>query len=391
MLAAVRSISQRAMTTSSLLKQGRKDVNVAFIGLGAMGYGMAANLSRLPRSCSDGHKHIMENEHDGNSSSSPAVQEEQQKQNPVFVWNRHSSVAKQHASEFGTRDVSSLEELGHCSIVFMCLPTSHEVEAVCQRLSHILPPNAIVADCTSGDPLMTRRIASSLALRQIQMVDCPVSGGPAGAKSGQLTSMMGGPLEAVSAVEPYLRRMAQKNVVPVGSIGAGHAVKAVNNTLNAAHLVIASEGLLALANFGISPEVALEAINGSSGRSLQTQERIPKEVLSREFDYGFPLGLMLKDVTIAVDSIGSSCTRTKHNSSCGNANAGGKDEVEVEQIPKFFPLVKDILQKAVNLESKEADYSRVVRPLEAEAGLELHAGSGVDGNYEAPSYKSSNT
>lgn len=65
----------------------------------------------------------------------------------------------------------------------------------------------------------------------------------------------------------------------------------------------AGEGLLALAKFGVAPEVALRAINGSSGRSLQTQERLPQAVLTRNFDYGFKLGLMLKDVDIALSDV----------------------------------------------------------------------------------------
>ena len=343
-------VATRSFTTlASLLKEKE----VAFIGLGAMGYPMAANLSRLR--CS----------HDEEDGS------------PIFVFDKRTSVAEQHASEFGTRAVSTLDELKGCSIVFLSLPTSREVGLVCKDLV-LDQQGAIVADCTSGDPMMTKKIAASLAERNIAMVDCPVSGGPAGAKSGQLTSMIGGPLDAVSTVAPLLQRMAHKKVVHVGVIGAGHAIKAVNNTMNTAHLVLAAEGLLALAKFGIAPAVAIDAINGSSGRSLQTEVRIPKEVFSREFNYGFPLKLMLKDATIAVDSV---CCTTEGSS--GNTTVGDKDD---EQLPKFFPLVKDLLQKAVALESEEADYSRVVRPLEAETGLELHAGGGINGKYCAPSY-----
>ena len=71
----------------------------------------------------------------------------------------------------------------------------------------------------------------------------------------------------------------------------------------------AGEGLLALANFGVAPDVALQAINGSSGRSLQTQERLPQAVLTRKFDYGFKLGLMLKDVDIALSDVSCSSHR----------------------------------------------------------------------------------
>lgn len=315
--------------------------NVAFVGLGAMGYGMAANLQR---------------------ARDPTE--------TIHVWNRTTSVTDSHQQKFGTRGALSLDDLHSCSVVFLCLPTSNEVEAVCSKLGPILSPGTIVADCTSGDPHHTRRIAAQLEQHDVTMVDCPVSGGPAGAKSGELSSMIGGPSEAVAVVTPYLSRMAQKTVVPVGSIGSGHAVKAVNNALNTAHLVLATEGLLALAKFGVAPDVAVEAINGSSGRSLQTEVRVPKEVLTRDFDYGFPLGLMLKDVSIAVDSV------------CRTNNP------EDEEL-KLFPLVKELLQKAVELESKDADYTNVVRPLEAAAGVELHANAGTKkecGMYIAPSY-----
>ena len=312
--------------------------NVGFVGLGAMGYPMAANLARLRPEGEDA----------------------------CLVYDQNDAQSQRHACEFGTRAASSLEDLRNCSVVFLSLPTSREVAAVCDALA--LPPGAIVADCTSGDPLATRQVADRLAGRRVALVDCAVSGGPAGARSGQLASMVGGDEEAVAAVAPYLRRMAQKSVSRVGGVGAGHAVKAVNNTLNAGHLALASEGLLALAKFGIAPEKALEAINASSGRSLQTEVRLPREVLSRDFAYGFPLGLMLKDVNIAVESV------------CGDCD----DDDEA-----LFPRVRDLLRAATAQETPDADYTRVVRVLEARAGRELHAGgAGPDGAdcYAAPPY-----
>jgi len=171
----------------SSLSSRRPISDVAFIGLGAMGYPMAGNLKK-------------------ESSNSR-----------VLVWNRTPTKAQQHASEFGTHAVSSLEELKNCSIVFLCLPTSAEVETICSQLGPVLSPGTIVADCTSGNPHATRRIASSLArCHTIEMVDCPVSGGPAGALSGQLTSMIGGSDAAVRVVEPFLKHMAQKRLVRVG-------------------------------------------------------------------------------------------------------------------------------------------------------------------------------
>lgn len=327
-----RNLSMRTFlsSTSSCQQIGTAGIvtDIAFIGLGAMGYGMAANLHR---SCTPDET--------------------------VHVWNRTVSIAKDHQQKIGTRAAPSFDHLKSCSIIFLCLPTSAEVESVCSELGPRLSPGTIVADCTSGDPHKTRKIAIQLENQHgVHMVDCPVSGGPAGATSGELTSMVGGAREAVNAIMPYLSRMAKKNIVQVGPVGAGHAVKAVNNTLNSAHLLLAAEGLIALAEFGIAPDVAVEAINGSSGRSLQTEVRVPKEVLTREFNYGFPLGLMHKDVSTAVESV---CRGFK-----------GTNKM---QGPKFFPIVKDFLERAVDLETKEADYTKVIRPLEAEAGIELHS------------------
>jgi hypothetical protein len=158
-----------------------------------------------------------------------------------------------------------------------------------------------------------------------------------------------------------------KKLVRCGRLGSGHAIKAVNNTLNVAHLALATEGLLALAKLGIAPDVALAAINGSSGRSLQTQERIPNAVLTRSFDYGFQLGLMAKDVSIAVDGV---CGCPAGDAEGGSGTEGGP--------PKFFPLVKRLVEHALESESYEADYTRVIRPLEAAAGIELHASKGSD-------------
>ena len=130
------------------------------------------------------------------------------------------------------------------------------------------------------------------------MVDAAVSGGPSGAQRGQLSVIVGGREEDVNSVRGVLQCFA-KAITHVGPLGAGHAVKAMNNVLNASHLLLASEAMCALSNFGIDPQAALAAINLSSGRSLISEQRLSQEVFSRRFAYGFKLGLMHKDVTIA--------------------------------------------------------------------------------------------
>ena len=108
----------------------------------------------------------------------------------------------------------------------------------------------------------------------VSFLDCGVAGGPAGAKAGNLAAMVGGDEAKLNEVMFVLENVMGK-IVHIGPSGAGHAVKSVNNTLLAAHIWVAYEGLLTLAKLGVPMENALAAINSASGRSLVTEERIP--------------------------------------------------------------------------------------------------------------------
>jgi len=246
---------------------------VAFIGLGAMGYNMAGRITKRTSN--------------------------------MLVWNRTRNVAERHAEEFGTNIMKmdgdgSLPQLSHVRALFMCLPTSNEVDLVLKQTSLHLRPGTIVVDCTSGNPKQSRLICDRLMQDHgVHFMDCAVSGGPGGASDGTLGAFIGADdVNTYRSVEEDIRCFAKK-LVHLGPTSAGHATKAINNVLNVTNLLCCAEGLLALRKLGISPEKALEVINESSGRSLQSIVRIPTEVISREFNYGFALGLMQKDVNIA--------------------------------------------------------------------------------------------
>ena len=133
------------------------------------------------------------------------------------------------------------------------------------------------------------------------MLDCPVSGGPEKAELGNLSSMVGGNVEDYENIKEILYTFS--NPIYIDKIGSGHAVKSINNLLNVTHLCVASEGLNSLKKLDINIENAINVINKSSGRSLMTMERIPKAILSEKYDYGFSLGLMKKDVDLAMNII----------------------------------------------------------------------------------------
>jgi 3-hydroxyisobutyrate dehydrogenase len=130
------------------------------------------------------------------------------------------------------------------------------------------------------------------------MIDAPVSGGVGGAERGSLTIMVGGAGTDVDRVDTLLRTLGSR-VLHIGPVGAGHALKALNNLLSATHLLASAEVLEVGTRFGIDPVVLLDAINTSSGRSGSTERKLPDFVLPGRYDSGFGLSLMLKDMRIA--------------------------------------------------------------------------------------------
>jgi 3-hydroxyisobutyrate dehydrogenase len=172
-------------------------------------------------------------------------------------------------------------------------------EAVLDALP-ALKPGAVVVDMSSSDPAGTRALGLALSKNQIGMVDAPVSGAKFKAKDGTLAIMAGGEKEAFAAVLPVLQKLGNQ-IFHVGPLGAGHAVKALNNYLGAAGTLAGFEALLIAQAFGLDPALMLDAINASTGRNSTTARKIPQDVLTGAFNSGFKLALMTKDVGIAAE------------------------------------------------------------------------------------------
>jgi 3-hydroxyisobutyrate dehydrogenase len=170
-------------------------------------------------------------------------------------------------------------------------------EAVLEALPS-LAPGSVVIDMSSSDPASTRALAAALHPRKIFILDAPVSGAIAKAKDGTLAIMVGGDKEVLEQVRPVLAAMGT-DIFHVGPLGAGHAVKALNNYLGAAGTLAGFEALRIAQAFGLDPQPMLEAINASTGRNSTTERKIPQQVLTGAFASGFKLALMAKDVGIA--------------------------------------------------------------------------------------------
>ncbi|MCO8276702.1 NAD(P)-dependent oxidoreductase [Actinoplanes sp. TRM 88003] len=208
-----------------------------------------------------------------------------------------SEAARQALAEVGGIAADSLDDaIRGADVVILMLPNSDVVEKVVAEST--FAPGAVIVDMSSSEPLRTRALAASLAERGIALVDAPVSGGVARARTGKLTIMTGGPQSVLDGVESILDCLG--TTTRAGDVGSGHAVKALNNLLSATHLLVTSEAILAGERFGLDPTVMLSIFNSSSGRSGSTENKWPNFIQPETYDSGFGLRLMLKDMRIAV-------------------------------------------------------------------------------------------
>jgi 3-hydroxyisobutyrate dehydrogenase-like beta-hydroxyacid dehydrogenase len=185
-------------------------------------------------------------------------------------------------------------------VVLLSLPLPRTLEEVVLGEDGVAAagPARCVIDLSTSGVTASRKVAAGLAARGIDFLDAPVSGGVPGAERGTLSVMVAGDARLADRWKPLLSVIG-KNVFYVGAApGLGQAMKLVNNMLSASALVLTSEAMAAATKAGISPRVALDILNVSSGRNSATQDKFPKDVITGTFDYGFATRLMFKDVKL---------------------------------------------------------------------------------------------
>lgn len=199
----------------------------------------------------------------------------------------------------GTAADTASAAMAGADFVILMLPSSRVVESVLDNPATLaaLRPDTLVVDMSSSEPLSTVELAKKVAASGAVLIDAPVSGGVAGARSGSLTIMAGGGEDAVARAADLLATMGK--MTRVGNIGAGHALKSINNLMAAVGLLVTSEGVAIGRQFGLDPALVVSMVNSSSGHNAATDVKFPKFVLPETYDSGFKLELMLKDMRIA--------------------------------------------------------------------------------------------
>lgn len=242
---------------------------IAFAGIGNMGWPMAANLVKA------GFE--------------------------VTACDAVPGRAEAFAAETGAKSAASpAEAVAGADAVVIIVPTSKQVAEAVAAMAPSLAKGMLVIDMTSGQPGRTREIAAGLAEKGVAMLDCPVSGGVPRAKTGQLAIMAGGDDADLDRAEPVLKAMGT-SIHRCGPIGAGQAMKALNNLVSAGGYLIGIEALLIGQRFGLDPAKMVDVLNAGTGMNNSTQKKFKEYVLSRRFDAGFGLDLMVKDLSIALE------------------------------------------------------------------------------------------
>jgi 3-hydroxyisobutyrate dehydrogenase len=201
----------------------------------------------------------------------------------------------------------TLAELAaRCEVVITMLPDGSAVRAVAlgtggeNELLSGFSPGSILIDMSSSSPVGTRELGARLAARGVDMLDAPVSGGVGKAEDASLSIMVGGDPRSIARCRPVLEAMG-KQIFLTGLLGSGHAMKALNNYVSAAGLVAAAEAVIAAGRFGLDPGKVVDVLNASTGMNNSTLNKFHRFILSRSFDSGFSLDLMVKDLKTALE------------------------------------------------------------------------------------------
>ncbi|ATC81986.1 MULTISPECIES: NAD(P)-dependent oxidoreductase [Pseudoalteromonas] len=246
-------------------------INVAFIGLGVMGYPMAGHLAKAGFN--------------------------------VCVYNRTQAKAQSWVDEYaGSFATTPREAANNADIVFMCVGNDDDLRAVVYGENGVLAGmavNSILVDHTTTSAEVAREVAEKAALQNIDFIDAPVSGGQAGAENGVLTVMAGGNEAVFTKVQPVMAAYSRFSQL-LGDVGAGQLCKMVNQICIAGVVQGLAEGLHFAKQAGLDGEKVIETISKGAAGSWQMENRY-KTMWAGEYEFGFAVDWMRKDLGIALD------------------------------------------------------------------------------------------
>ncbi len=292
-------------------------MDIGFIGLGNMGAHMARRLIEA------GHR--------------------------VVVYDTRQEAIGNLAAHGAIAARSPAEVADAAETVMASLPTPDIVLAVATGADGVIAGQRVrrFVDLSTTGAVMAQRIFALLAGRNIVQIDCPVSGGVAGAERGTLALMASGPRAEIAVVEPALAAIGKMFFIGEQP-GAGQTMKLVNNVLSATAMAATAEAMVMGAKAGLDPYIMLDVINAGTGRNTATEDKFAKAVLPGTFDLGFTAGLMTKDVKLFLAESG----------------ALGVPTDVIAAVARQFELT-------CTERGPDKDVSAIVQPVENRAGIKL--------------------
>jgi len=276
---------------------------IGFVGLGAMGGPMVQRLLRAG--------------------------------NTVIVHDVNAAAVEAAVAAGAQAATSPAEVASRAEIVMVSLPTPNIVRRVTLGEHGLSSGNRakIYVDLSTTGARVAKEVAAGLEPHGIVALDAPVSGGVAGAVAGSLAVMVSGDAAAFETVRPALLEIGRNTRLIGDQVGQGQTLKLVNNLMSASNFAVAAECLVMGAKAGLDADIMVDVINKSSGRSFVTEAFVAKPVLNREFNFGFRMELMSKDMRLALEEaegLGATmftCSAAKQLYAYAMAHGGGPSDV----------------------------------------------------------------
>ncbi|MDH4561327.1 NAD(P)-dependent oxidoreductase [Pseudomonas sp. BN414] len=293
--------------------------SIGFIGLGTMGEPMATRLVEAGYS--------------------------------LTVFDLNTSSVSRLVAMGATSAHSPAEVAAQAEIVLASLPTPDIMLKVALGENGVCNGGKVrvFIDLSTSGPRAAKQLASGLAAHDITALDCPVSGGAAGARKGTLALMVSGPEREQAETTPILKNLGK--VISCGNEpGLGQTMKLVNNLVSVTALAVSCEALVMGVKAGLDAKVMLDVFNAGSGRNSATTDKLPRAILPRTFDFGFTTGLSLKDTRICLE------------------------EAEAMGVPMpVGSAVRQVLNMTRATYGEGADFTRIACLIEQWAGIEMPA------------------
>ena len=243
---------------------------IGFIGLGVMGFPMAGHLS---------------------------------KQNKISVFNRTKTKSEIWSNTYNGKICNSPAELAKVSdVIILCVGNDNDVREIItgdQGLLDNLKTESIIVDHTTTSANLSKELEGLLKSKDINYLDAPVSGGEAGAKSGKLSIMVGGNKDSYKLIKTIIKPYT-KLIKYMGSSGSGQYTKMVNQICIAGLIQALAEGINFSEKVGLNTKNVLEVVSNGAAQSWQMENRW-QTMLNDNYDHGFAVDLMRKDLEIILD------------------------------------------------------------------------------------------